>query len=357
MLNVLCRVPAAAVCWGWHGVVCFANQQLRVVWHTCVCAATRNDPVLGYTTLGSSSSSPATARGPWGVSPAGSSCNQPGCTLHSQKVRWCAADTLRRPQLHRLSRRSAAADTHAYFTCYYAPELHCFPRLLLICLPCCPGLQVRGGTLQIPRWFADAYLGGRSLGLGFGGYYSIIGPGSMGPVLTAVEEPDDDASEAQQLRDAVTLISHAATNDQFERFGWRPRDYWIAAPLDWGKNASSSRGYWAPGDSIEGAAAWIDTGSHHALLFFAELNQGRIAYENAGQGNTITRESTQPHWLLYDPMDLVAVAQGSRQPWQVTGLGDSLCVCVGGDGNLTRLTYVCLHMLSNLLRAVGAFAC
>ncbi|WIA10277.1 hypothetical protein OEZ85_010472 [Tetradesmus obliquus] len=231
-------------------------------------AAARNDPVLGYTLLGnsSSSSSSITAKGPWSVSTAGSNCNAPGCTLHSQKV--------------------------------------------------------RGGSLQIPCWFADAYLGGRSLGLGFGGYYSIIGPGSMGPALAAVHEVTDDnsvdaAPDTAPLRDAVTLLSHAATNGYFERFGWRPRDYWIAPPLDWGRNASSSRGYWAPGDSIEGGAVWIDTGSRHALLFFAQLNQGRVAYEDAGQGNTITAESSQAHWLLYDPMDLVAVANGSRKPWQV----------------------------------------
>jgi hypothetical protein len=146
----------------------------------------------------------------------------------------------------------------------------------------------------------------------------------MGPALAAVTDIDENnAPESGELRDAIVLISHAATNDQFERFGWRPKDYWIAPPLDWGRNASSSRGYWAPGDSIEGAAVWIDNGNRHGLLFFAELNQGRIAYEDAGQGNTITAEATQPHWLLYDPMDLVAVAQGSRKPWQVTG-GHSL---------------------------------
>lgn len=217
-------------------------------------------------------------------------------------------------------------------------------------------LQVRGGSLQIPRWFADAYLGGRSLGLGFGGYYSIIGPGSMGPALAAVHEITDDnsvdaAPDTASLRDAVTLLSHAATNGYFERFGWRPRDYWIAPPLDWGRNASSSRGYWAPGDSIEGGAVWIDTGSRHALLFFAQLNQGRVAYEDAGQGNTITAESSQAHWLLYDPMDLVAVANGSRKPWQVSGC--VLCVTCGGDVRNQQGREACLLALRVLASRAG----
>ncbi len=32
--------------------------------------------------------------------------------------------------------------------------------------------RIRGGSLIIPDWFANAYLGGRNLGLGFGAYYS-----------------------------------------------------------------------------------------------------------------------------------------------------------------------------------------
>ena len=51
--------------------------------------------------------------------------------------------------------------------------------------------KIQGGTTIIPDWFANAYLGGRKLGLGFGGYYSIAAGCSFGPFLAAAFHPTD----------------------------------------------------------------------------------------------------------------------------------------------------------------------
>ena len=167
--------------------------------------------------------------------------------------------------------------------------------------------RVRGGVLRIPQWFADTYIGGRTLGIGFGGYFSIIGPGSMGPTLFATTEPGE-----AELVDPVPLLAHPVPVAQSDQWALRPTNYSIAANLDWGRGPDS-RGYWAPGDSIEGGAVWIDEPSRHGVLYFAELNTGRIAYEFGG----LQADDHRPYWYIYDPQDLADVALGNRQPWQV----------------------------------------
>ena len=48
----------------------------------------------------------------------------------------------------------------------------------------------RGGCVRLPKWFANAYTGGKSLGVGFGGNWSVITTASLGPALCAVTDPD-----------------------------------------------------------------------------------------------------------------------------------------------------------------------
>lgn len=170
--------------------------------------------------------------------------------------------------------------------------------------------MVRGGTLTIPKWFADQYLGGRQLGLGFGGYYNIIGRGSMGPVLTALNYPDNNADG--DTINPLELLGHPAVIEYGNRYAWRPTNYWID-DIYWAKGPTNGRGYWAPGDSIEGAGVWIDTGTHHGLFFFPQLNTGRIAYENGG----IQSEGTKSYAYVYDPVDLAKVAAKKKKTWQV----------------------------------------
>ncbi|MEI8082631.1 MAG: hypothetical protein WCI74_12375, partial [Actinomycetes bacterium] len=165
--------------------------------------------------------------------------------------------------------------------------------------------RVRGGALAIPDAFANTYLGGRSLGIGFGGYYSIIGPGSMGPTLYAINQPSGDGGTF----DPMVLIEHPADFSLAQNWAVRPTNYWIDS-IDWALGPTADRGYWAPADWIGGAAVWIDEPTKHGLLYFAELGLGRIAYEFG----TITTQGTAPYWYIYDPANIAEVALGTRRP-------------------------------------------
>ncbi|MDX2004368.1 MAG: hypothetical protein SFU83_03745 [Meiothermus sp.] len=176
-----------------------------------------------------------------------------------------------------------------------------------------PGVHaqmVRGGVLRIPGWFAQAYTGGRSLGLGFGGYYSIIAQGSQGPSLFAAHDPDPRSP----LLETLPLLSFPQG-----RKSTRNPDYVLSRDAaggtqpSWDKNPQAGRGFWTAADTLEGAAAWIDTPQKHGLIFFPRLGHGRIGYE----GGAVTWGRQQQWWYIYSPRDLAAVAQGRRRPWEV----------------------------------------
>lgn len=164
----------------------------------------------------------------------------------------------------------------------------------------------RGGTLEIPVWFADKYTGGKRLGVGFGGYYSIFEGGSYGPTLSAAAEP-----AAGQPPASVTLLAYpdphlCPRNDNYRQAaeGWM------------GKNPVNGRGTWNSTDEIGGehtsaGVVWIDAPDKHGLLFFVSLGTGRIAYENGG----IQCEGRENALYIYDPADLAKVAQRNAQPW------------------------------------------
>lgn len=164
--------------------------------------------------------------------------------------------------------------------------------------------KVRGGTLLIPRSFADAYLGGRRLGIGFGGYYNIVGDGSMGPALFAVDPPAGD-----QLLDPLTLMDHPAGVSNASRWTVRPANYWIDG-IDWAVSPTDGVGRWAPGDTVNGAAVWIDEPDLHGLLVAAQMQTGRIWYAGGG----LHADGDAGYWYVYDPAVLAEVAQGRRPP-------------------------------------------
>jgi hypothetical protein len=164
--------------------------------------------------------------------------------------------------------------------------------------------KVRGGTLLIPQAFADAYLGGRRLGIGFGGYFNIIGEGSMGPALLAVHEPS-----GEQGLDGLVLMDHPAAVSNAGQWALRPPTYWIDG-IDWAVDPVGGIGRWAPGDTVNGAAVWIDEPDVQGLLVAAQLQTGRIWYAGGG----LHAEGDQSHWYIYDPGVLAEVAQGKRSP-------------------------------------------
>ena len=52
-----------------------------------------------------------------------------------------------------------------------------------------------GGVMKLPADFARKYTGGRTMALGFGGYYSICAGCSRGPALAAIAQPDPRRDE------------------------------------------------------------------------------------------------------------------------------------------------------------------
>jgi len=96
-----------------------------------------------------------------------------------------------------------------------------------------------GGVIRLPEAFAAEYTGGRTLGLGFGGYYSICAPASRGPALGAIATPDPEAEEVDLLE--MLVYPHKSP---------APRDGNYLPP---GTPISRSSG-WAPGGSATTSA-------------------------------------------------------------------------------------------------------
>src|SRR5262249_14486322 len=122
----------------------------------------------------------------------------------------------------------------------------------------------QGGTLQIPQWFADRFTGGKTLGVGFGGYYSIISTGSFGPTLAAVSAPDISANANKSSLANVPLLGY-----DYDANARAQRDPNYNSSYDNGAwNPSNGTGYWTWSDLV-GGATWIDTPTMQGVLYIA----------------------------------------------------------------------------------------
>jgi hypothetical protein len=167
--------------------------------------------------------------------------------------------------------------------------------------------KVRGGSLLIPQWFADKYTGGRSLGLGFGGSYSIWAEGSKGPHLSAVKHPTTEA--AGTGLDTVVLVDYPGTGTA----DWAKRNTDYTNGL-WCPPATTTTGYWTGMDTIYGSCAWIDLPEKHGVVYVATLGHGKQSYE----AGTPYSETMKCWWFVYDPKSLSEAAAGTKKPWQHT---------------------------------------
>ena len=163
---------------------------------------------------------------------------------------------------------------------------------------------MRGGSLMIPDWFADTYLAGRKLGVGFGGGYSGWASCSPGPVLAAAHHP---AGSATQL-DTIPLLRY----DQTDLSHWATRDarYWSDGVYNL-HNPMGDVGWWISMDSV-GASAWIDLPDKQGLLYLTGRGIGRTWYDYGKE----CVERTESWWWVYDPADLAEVAQGHMNTWE-----------------------------------------
>jgi hypothetical protein len=186
----------------------------------------------------------------------------------------------------------------------------------------------RGGFLEIPQWFANSYTGGKTLGVGFGGYYSIIGSGSFGPALAAIDHPNIQSNPHLSSLANTALIGYPYnSNTRAER---NPNYYSTYDGGAW--NASNGVGYWSWSDEISGGGTWIDTASSGGVLILARLGQGNVYYANSHTN----ADSYSFEWMVYDPKDLADVAQGVKQQWQIQPKyrwNDSTLVGAGNVGS------------------------
>jgi hypothetical protein len=146
--------------------------------------------------------------------------------------------------------------------------------------------------LALPGWFADAYTGGRRLGLGFGGYISIAGNGvSLGPALYAFQPPDLATSPhlSELAGGAVALVSHIH-----------------------GKEAPAARPsgvtLYLPGDGVTDEWYYTDT-SPYGVWVEGEHRHGVIVFETfaAGDADTAVVAQLAPDVIqVADPGDIRA---------------------------------------------------
>jgi hypothetical protein len=161
-----------------------------------------------------------------------------------------------------------------------------------------------GGATRLSKDFADKYTGGRTLALGFGGYYSICAPASRGPALGAISEPDP----AKKTVDIVELLyyGHGAMAP-------RDGDYLNANCGFWGEQPDSpTKGYWTYDDWAR-AGVFVDSPAKHGYIAFVRLGTGRMGYDFGAIGSA----GQSQQWYVYDPADLGKAAKGLTKPYKI----------------------------------------
>jgi hypothetical protein len=163
-----------------------------------------------------------------------------------------------------------------------------------------------GGVTKLSADFAKKHTGGRTLALGFGGYYSICATTSQGPALAAIARPDP----AKPVLDMVDLLAVP-----WGRHEPAPRDgNYLLVRENWGGRhpVNARQGTWTMKDVVR-AGIFIDLPDKHGYIAFALLATGRIGYDYGH----ITSAGSADWWYFYDPADLGKVATGLAKPWDV----------------------------------------
>jgi hypothetical protein len=175
----------------------------------------------------------------------------------------------------------------------------------------------RGGTLRIPQWFADRFTGGDSLGVGFGGYFSVDATGSQGPALAGVADPNLSSNPDDSALANVPLLGYPLSAPDRGHRDPNYTSYYDGGvyPTTLGPwNPQGGVGYWTASDIVFGTGTWIDLpGGKQGVLFIAKVGQGNVWY----QASDRHAQSGAFEWLVYNPKDLAAVANGLKQQWQI----------------------------------------
>ncbi len=162
-----------------------------------------------------------------------------------------------------------------------------------------------GGVIGLPARFAEQYTGGRTLALGFGGYYSICASASRGPALGVIPEP-----ESGQGSVVVTPLLYYPHQSPAPRDG----DYFNANCGFWNEQPDDpEHGKWTYDDWAR-AGVFIDTPSGQAYIAFVRLGTGRLGYDFGA----ITSAGAAQYWYIYNSGELGEAAAGRKDPCQIT---------------------------------------
>lgn len=161
------------------------------------------------------------------------------------------------------------------------------------------------GFIGIPHTFANSYLGGKYIGVGLGGYKSLVSScdASMGVSVTAINDPGA-ATEKTDLANTSLVGYWPYADGPGAGKGRETREGTLLTPIDgWPANKLG----WT--DYISGGA-WLTTqdGLRSGPCFVETHAQGLTSYTNA----TIWSEYYQNWIACYSADDLQAVAQGSN---------------------------------------------
>ncbi|MFH1154547.1 MAG: hypothetical protein V1793_12095 [Pseudomonadota bacterium] len=153
-----------------------------------------------------------------------------------------------------------------------------------------------GYLFEIPKSWADTYLGGKYLAVGMcregGGF-------SRGPVLLAIDtyRYSSISPPANNELPTIPLIYYDEDHDTYPDY--KRKDEWFAG-------------------------AWLSNGDKEAVVFLGTKCMGEVCY---GTGDDCGDPCSQykgyhcypkePQMLFYDPEELKQVALGSKKPWEV----------------------------------------
>jgi hypothetical protein len=161
-----------------------------------------------------------------------------------------------------------------------------------------------GGPSWIGKDFADQFLGGKRLGLGFGGYYSICAGCSRGPAFSAVDTPNPS-------RDRLDLIP--LMNYSNARPAPRDGEYLVANISFWNDQpASRKKGFWTAFDSCR-SAVFVELKHVAGYISFISLGTGRVGYDN-GAG---TAAGGALWWYIYSAADFAEMSEGKTDPFLI----------------------------------------
>ena len=195
------------------------------------------------------------------------------------------------------------------------------------------------GFVRIPTEFANRYTGGRTIGMGRGGYDVLGSP--LGPALAAFKEGDTKIESILLDYPYQSGVARRDSNYSFSESAGHP------SQLPMWKDPDHDGGYWISGDSSQ--PAWVDHSEFKGVVFCASQVRGTMDYRAQGDGGSgqmfavtnpelfyspdssgfnrgghedepqnqsLTPATYARVLYIYDPDQLADVANGSRNPWE-----------------------------------------